>query len=120
MFELIISDMDDLGRLKKYEREIEQHEKALKTLREKHKKLNSKISFDMHPEGDPCGAYEGDKVMILREGKYKGKVGIVHERTPGATYSDNGKSKSFVTYEVMFPDNTVLTFISHVLKKIDE
>ncbi|MFH0830396.1 MAG: hypothetical protein V1887_04540 [Candidatus Aenigmatarchaeota archaeon] len=111
--------MDDLEQLKRYDREIEEQKKWLDETLGKKTKLQSRIAFDRTPEGDSCKAREGDRVMILREGDYKGKVGVVHERMMGTMHYEN-QSKSFAVYEVLFSDNTILTFHHTVLKKMND
>lgn len=110
--------MDDLEQLKLYQKEIDRLEKRTKKLVELEKDLQHKISFDCTVEGDVCGAEKGEEVEILKEGKYKGKIGKVHRKDSGAkNYKD--QTKFFTFYEVLFPDNTLLTYHHTVLKRID-
>ena len=116
-------DMDDFDELREYERELEELDKKRGKLVDDIKYLRKKITFDSTVEGDSCGANEGDKVIITKEDDYEGQEVKVLSKDMGSTYftdrDGNQHSKSFTFYEVLFPDDTVITLHHTALKKAE-
>lgn len=109
---------NDLKLLQRYETRINVLKSELEKLYKRKKNLQDKISFYSFVEGDVCGAKEGEEVVILQKGGLEGKRGKVHSKDTGAVFYRE-KSRRFTVYEVIFPDNSVLTFDHTVLKRVE-
>ncbi len=106
------------NRRKSLEEQINALEKKKDALTVKIDDLDDKVNFDRIVEGDICNVKIGDKVLILKEGKYEGEIGEIHSKD-SKRLDYKGKHKDFTFYEVSLPDHMILTYHHNVLKKIE-